>query len=153
MPDVSLKPAFEMALNVKSPITNLGKTPKGNRLIAEVTGGTVSGPLLQGTILAGGGDWLLLRDDGVMELDVRLTIEATDGSHIYVSYKGMRHGPKEVMDKMAAGEAVDPELVYFRVAPVFETSAESHDWLNRHLFVATGVRNPTGPTYSVFLVE
>jgi hypothetical protein len=153
MPDISLTPAFDMNLTVKMPLTNLGSTPYGNRLIAEVTGGTVVGPKLSGKIHAGGGDWLLLRNDGVMQLDVRLTIEADDGGLIYVTYKGLRHGPKEVMDRMANGETVDPSEYYFKMAPIFETSANAHDWLNKNLFVANGVRNPEGPTYKVFLVE
>ncbi|MEH6526017.1 MAG: DUF3237 domain-containing protein [Sneathiella sp.] len=153
MIDLSLTPAFDMHLNVKMPLTNLGKTPYGDRLIAEVTGGEVTGPMLSGKVHAGGGDWLLLRNDGVMQLDVRLTIEADDGSLIYVTYRGLRHGPKEVMDRMAKGEVVDPDEYYFKIAPIFETSAETHDWLNKNLFVANGVRNPAGPTYHVFLIE
>ena len=153
MLDLSMKYAFDMKLEVKSPILNLGKTPNGTRLIAEVTGGVVEGPMLEGTILAGGGDWLMLREDGVMQLDVRLTIRANDGALIYVTYRGLRHGPKHIMDKMAAGEEVDPSQFYFRISPFFETASESHDWLNRHLFVGTGTRNASGPVYSVYLVE
>ena len=153
MTGISLRHAFDMHLTVKAPLLNLGKTPYGNRLIAEVTGGVVEGPMLEGRIHGGGGDWLLLRDDDVMQLDVRLTIEASDGGLIYVTYRGLRHGPKDVMDKMAAGEAVDPSQYYFRMTPAFETSAASHQWLNKHLFVGTGTRNPTGPTYRVYLVE
>lgn len=153
MTQISLKPAFEIALTVKTPVLSLGKTPYGTRLIAEVTGGIVSGPLLQGKVHAGGGDWLLLREDGVMQLDVRLTIEASDGGLIYTTYRGLRHGPKEVMDRMAAGEEVDPASYYFRMAPVFETSAANHDWLNRNLFIATGSRKAEGPVYQVSVVE
>jgi Protein of unknown function (DUF3237) len=153
MPALSLTPAFDMHLTVKSPLTILGRTPFGERLIAEVTGGTVNGPLLSGKVHAGGGDWLLLRNDGVMQLDVRLTIEADDGGLIYVTYKGLRHGPKEVMDRMAKGETVDPSEYYFKMAPIFETSSAEHDWLNKNLFVANGVRKSAGPSYSIFLVE
>ncbi|MCF8468224.1 MAG: DUF3237 domain-containing protein [Sneathiella sp.] len=153
MTGISLRHAFDMHLTVKAPVLNLGKTHYGNRLIAEVTGGVVKGPMLEGHIHGGGGDWLLLRDDDVMQLDVRLTIEASDGGLIYVTYRGLRHGPKEVMDKMAAGEAVDPSQYYFRMTPAFETSSTSHQWLNKHLFIGTGARNPAGPTYRVYLVE
>ncbi|MCR9213172.1 MAG: DUF3237 domain-containing protein [Proteobacteria bacterium] len=153
MSQITLKPAFEIALTVKTPVLNLGKTPYGNRLIAEVTGGTVSGPLLQGKVHPCGGDWLLLRNDGVMQLDVRLTIEASNGDLIYTTYRGLRHGPKDIMDRMAAGEQVDPGSYYFRMAPVFETSSKTHDWLNKNLFIATGSRQPEGPVYQVSMVE
>lgn len=152
MPEVKLAHAFDMQLSVKTPIANLGKTPLGGRLIADVTGGDVSGPMLSGRIL-GGADWLLMREDDVMQLDVRLTIEAEDGALIYARYEGLRHGPKEVMEQMARGEEVNPSQFYFRVSPRFETSSESHLWLNKHLFLATGERNAQGPKYSVFKVE
>ncbi|MFC4271180.1 DUF3237 family protein [Sneathiella chungangensis] len=153
MSDIKLTHAFDMQLSVKSPVLNLGKTPQGGRLIAEVTGGVITGPLLNGRVHAGGADWLLLREDDVMQLDVRITIEAEDGGLIYARYEGLRHGPQDVMAKMAAGETVDPSLFYFRILPRFETSAASHLWLNKHLFVGTGERNSEGPKYSVFKVE
>ncbi|MZR30127.1 DUF3237 domain-containing protein [Sneathiella litorea] len=153
MPELKLAHAFDMQLSVKSPIVDLGKTPQGGRLIAEVTGGTVEGPMLNGHIQSGGADWLLVRDDGVMQLDVRITIETEDGGLIYARYEGLRHGPKEVMEKLARGEAIDPSQFYFRIMPRFETSAASHLWLNKYLFLGTGERNSQGPKYSVFKVE
>ena len=42
------------------------RTPIGERRIAKVTGGSFAGPELKGTILPGGGDWLLLRADGAL---------------------------------------------------------------------------------------
>jgi len=153
MPDMKLNHAFDMQLSVKTPILDLGKTPQGGRLIAEVTGGQVTGPMLQGKIHGGGADWLLMREDEVMQLDVRITIETEEGSLIYARYEGLRHGPKDVMAKIAAGEQVDPSLFYFRIQPRFETASVPHLWLNRHLFVGTGERNTQGPKYSVFMVE
>ncbi|MEX1036062.1 MAG: DUF3237 domain-containing protein [Sneathiella sp.] len=153
MPEIKLKHAFDMQLSVKTPILDFGNTPLGKRLIAEVTGGSVSGPMLRGHIHGGGADWLLMREDEVTQLDVRLTIEAEDGSLIYAHYSGLRHGPKDVMAKVAAGDAVHPSEYYFRILPRFETSSATHQWLNRHLFVGTGERNTQGPKYSVFMVE
>lgn len=153
MPAINLTHAFDMQLSVNSPIADLGKTPLGGRLIADVMGGEVTGPKLNGRIQGGGADWLLIRDDGVMQLDVRLTIAAEDGGLIYTRYEGLRHGPKEVMEKMARGEEVDPSQFYFRILPRFETSSPSHLWLNRHLFVGTGERNTQGPKYRIFMVE
>lgn len=152
MPEINLTHAFDMQLSVKAPISDLGKTPLGGRLIAEVTGGEVYGPMLSGRVQGGGGDWLLLRDDGVMQLDVRLTIEAEDGGLIYTRYEGLRHGPKEVMEMVARGEEVDPSRFYFRITPRFETSSPAHHWMNKHLFVGTGERNKQGPKYSVYMV-
>src|SRR6516164_2001500 len=59
---------------------------------------------------------------------------------IYVHGKGLRHGPKDVIDRLNRGEAVDPSSYYFRTTPYFETSSESYSWLNRICSIATGSR-------------
>ena len=146
---IQTRPAFELTLTVPK-IEDLGATPYGVRKIATVTAGTFVGERLRGTVMASpGGDWLLLRNDGVLCLDVRLTLKTDDGDLIYMSYKGMRHGPKEVMDRLNKGETVDPASYYFRAVPVFETSSVKYGWLNRAVFVATGRREASGPIYDV----
>lgn len=134
-------------------IADLGATPQGNRRIATVAGGTFKGERLSGTILAApGGDWIVVRPDGATILDVRLTLETDDRQLIYMTYRGVRHGPAEVMARLARGEAVDPASYYFRTTPVFETAAPKYDWLNRIVSVATGRREKTGPVYEVYEV-
>ena len=107
---------------------------------------------MKGRVLDGGGDWLLLRRDGVLQLDVRQTLETDDKQHIYMTYRGYRHGPKDVIDRLNRGEAVDPSLYYFRTTPWFETASEKYAWLNGICTVATGERQASGPTYHVFQV-
>ena len=107
---------------------------------------------MKGRVLDGGGDWLLLRRDGVLQLDVRQTLETDDKQHIYMTYRGYRHGPKDVIDRLNRGEAVDPSLYYFRTTPWFETASEKYAWLNGICAVATGARLASGPTYHVFQV-
>ena len=85
-------------------------------------------------------------------LDVRLTLKTHDGASIYMSYRGLRHGPAEVMKRLNAGEAVDPSLYYFRMTPIFETSDARYAWLNGIVSVATGRREASGPIYQVFEV-
>jgi uncharacterized protein DUF3237 len=151
MPEIKTELLFKMALDVP-PILDLGETPYGRRRIARVAGGTFEGPKLKGRVLDGGGDWLLLRRDGVLQLDVRITLETDDKQHIYMTYRGLRHGPKDVIDRLNKGEAVDPSLYYFRATPYFETGSEKYGWLNGVCAVATGARLATGPTYHVFRV-
>jgi hypothetical protein len=105
---------------------------------------------MKGAIMPGGGDWLLLRADGSLQLDVRLTLQTDDDALIYMTYRGFRHGPAEVMKRLNKGEEVDPSEYYFRVAPFFETGAEKYDWLNRIVTVGTGHRLASGPVYKVF---
>ena len=142
---------FTITLEVPPPL-DLGETPYGSRRIASISGGSFEGPKLKGRVLPGGGDWLLLRRDGTLQLDVRLTLETDDGQHIYMTYKGFRHGPKDVIERLNRGEAIDPKLYYFRATPYFETSSEKYGWINRVCCIATGSRLPSGPTYRVFQV-
>ncbi len=151
MPEIKTTPLFKIVLEVPS-ILDLGETPYGRRRIARVGGGTFEGPKMKGRVLDGGGDWLLLRRDGVLQLDVRLTLETDDKQHVYMTYRGYRHGPKDVIDRLNRGEAVDPSLYYFRVTPYFETASEKYAWLNGICAVATGERQASGPTYHVFQV-
>ena len=135
------------------PILDLGETPLGRRRIIGITGGTFAGPRLAGRILPGGADWQLIRSDGVACLDARYTLETGDGALIYVNNKGYRHGPKEVIERMARGEDVGPALYYMRATPWFETSAPKYAWLNRTICVATGARHPASVELDFFEVK
>jgi hypothetical protein len=149
---IQTRPLFTLTLQVPS-IVDLGATPNGHRRIATVSGGTFKGERMNGTVLAPpGGDWILVRADGTVVLDVRLTLETDDKQLVYMSYRGLRHGPKDVIARLNAGEAVDPSKYYFRSTPVFETASQKYDWLNRIIAVATGRREASGPIYEVFEV-
>lgn len=130
----------------------IGDTPNGARRIGLVGGGTFEGARLNGSILPGGADWIMARPDGSTTLDVRLVLQTDDGALIGMTYRGMRHGPAEVMAKVNAGAFVDPSLYYFRTAVFFETASEKYDWLNRAIAIGTGSRPPEGPVYDVFEV-
>jgi hypothetical protein len=144
--------AFEAAVSV-SPRFSLGQVHGGERRVIPITGGTVSGPRLTGTVVPGGADWQLVQPDGLIDLTARYTIAASDGTLIGVVNRGLRHGPPEVLARLAAGEAVDPGLIYFRTTPVFEAPAGPHAWLARHVFVATGERHPDGVLIRFFVVR
>jgi len=132
-----------------APPQKLGAAPHGTRVIAPITSGTFEGPRLRGRVLPGGGDWTLLRPDGVLELDLRITLETDDGALIYMSSFGLRHGPPEVLAALANGESVDPSKYYFRTTPRFETSAPQYAFLNRLIAISSGDRRPGGPIYTI----
>jgi Protein of unknown function (DUF3237) len=138
MPGIKTDFLFKIALEV--PVLALGKTPYGGRRIARFAGGSFDGPKLSGAVLPGGGGWMLLRDDGVLDIEVRIVLETDDHQMIYMHWKGLRHGPKEVIDRLNRGEVVDPSSYYFRTTPYFETSSEKYSWLNRICSIATGTR-------------
>src|SRR6266851_4949887 len=141
---------YEIAMDAET--DDLGMTPLGHRRIVRVTGGTFEGPRLRGTVVPGGGDWLVERADGVRQLDVRITLHTDDGALIYADYPGLFHAAPGVMDRLLRGETVDPSEYYFRTAPIFETAAEKYAWLNRVLAVGLGRRTVNQVLYTVYSV-
>ncbi|MGA7985193.1 MAG: DUF3237 domain-containing protein [Burkholderiales bacterium] len=123
-----------------APAQEIGNGPSGRRRIIPITGGEVSGTHLSGRVLPGGADWQIVRPDGVAYLDARYTIETHDGGLVYVRNRGYRHGPPEVIARLAEGEAVDPALYYMRTTPWFETGDARYAWLNRTVCVGSGER-------------
>jgi uncharacterized protein DUF3237 len=71
----------------------IGPVPEGLRVNGYILGGEVTGPRVSGKLRPVGGDWLMIRKDGVAVLDVRATIETHDGALIDLSYWGIpRYG-------------------------------------------------------------
>jgi hypothetical protein len=136
-----------------APVQELGEGPQGRRRIIPITGGVFSGERLSGRVLPGGADWQVIRRDGVAHLDARYTLETADGALIYVRNKGYRHGPKEVLDRIAAGEDVDPSLYYMRATPWFETGDPRYAWINGIVCVATGARRAAAVELEIFEVK
>ena len=135
-----------------APAQELGAGPLGRRRIIAITGGRFAGERLSGRVLPGGADWQVIRADGVAELDARYTLETTDGALIYVRNHGIRHGPAEVLKRLAAGENVDPAHYYMRTTPLFETGDERYLWLNRIVCVARGARRTSAVELEVLEV-
>lgn len=141
---------FLMSLEVAvGDARKIGAVPLGTRVIAPIASGRFEGPRVRGEVRAGSGDWTLLRGDGVLELDLRVTLETHDGALVYMTSFGLRHGPPEVLAALARGESVDPSAYYFRTTPRFETAHPKYAFLNRLLAVATGDRRPAGPIYTI----
>jgi hypothetical protein len=151
MPEIRTAHLLTLKLAV-SGMQPIGETPAGNRRIGLVAGGTFEGPKLHGTVLPGGADWIIVRPDGVTTLDVRIVLQTDDGAAIGLTYKGLRHGPAAVMEKVNAGQPVDPSDYYFRIAITFETAAPKYAWLNKVFGIGTGSRPPEGPVYEIFEV-
>jgi Protein of unknown function (DUF3237) len=131
-------------------VQKIGAVPHGTRVTAPIASGHFEGPRFRGRVLPGGGDWTLLRGDGVLELDLRLTLETDDGGLIHMTSFGLRHGPPDVMAALARGESVDPSTYYFRTTPRFETGHPKYAFLNRLLAVSIGDRRPEGPIYTIY---
>lgn len=147
-----LEPLFDMTGTLASP-QEVGATPSGQRRIFIATDGSFAGPLGRGSILPGGGDWLVQRADGSMALDVRITLRTDDDALIYMQYRGILEMSNEVVARRTRGEAVSPDEYYFRTTPVFETAAAKYAWLNRIVSVGVGEITTSGVAYSVYAVR
>jgi Protein of unknown function (DUF3237) len=147
---VQTRPLFMMRLDVQ-PYQIIGGPDGAFRRIGVVPGGIFEGERLSGKVLPGGSDWQTVRSDGSTLLDVKLVLETTDGALIGMTYKGIRRGPAEVIDRVNKGEDVDPATYYFRTNPVFET-ASRYSWINGILAIGAGYRTPAGVIYNLFEV-
>lgn len=148
---VRTRPLFVMRLDVRK-LQIVGATPGPFRRIGVVPGGVFEGERLSGEILEGGSDWQAVRPDGATTLDVRLVLKTKDDALIGMTYRGLRHGPVAVIERLERGEVVDPSSYYFRINPLFETAAPQYDWINRVIAVGVGHRLAEGPVYSIFEV-
>lgn len=146
--------SFTMELHVKvgTPI-EIGVGSQGRRRIIPIEGGRFEGPSLRGCVLSGGADWQIIRPDGLSELDTRYALRTDDGVLIYIQNAGMRHAAPEIVEKLLAGEEIDPSQVYFRTVPRFETAASHLQWLTRAIFIGSGERHPHDVIVRVWRVE
>jgi hypothetical protein len=138
---ISTEPIFRIHAELAD-ILAVGRTPIGERRMIAILGGRVEGDKLNGRILPGGADWQVIRRDGAADIKASYVIETDGGARVMVTSEGLRHGPAEVLARLAAGEPVAPDLYYFRTVMRFETGDAQHDWLNRILALAHGVRLP-----------
>jgi 5-methylphenazine-1-carboxylate 1-monooxygenase len=149
-------PSLELIARFRATLAEpleLGQTPWGRRRVIGVTGGEFDGPLLSGRVLPGGADWQVVHEDGTATIDTRYTLECRDGALISVATRGCRRGPREVLERIARGELVDPSEYYFRVSIQYETSAPAYEWLNWVVAVASALRLSDQVVYDAYVVR
>lgn len=137
---IPVTPGLALAFTIEAEIDaprSAGASPRGERLHIPITGGRVSGPRLSGQVLPGGSDWPVIAPDGTSQVEARYSIEADDGTLIYVVNKGLRVSSDAVRARLRAGESVDPSKFYMRAAPVFDAPTGPHRWLTERLFVSS----------------
>lgn len=143
---------YDLYADLAAPL-DVGETYRGRRQIFAVTGGAFEGPRLRGEVLPGGGDWFLLRPDGVGELDVRATLRTHDGALIYAYYRGILRAEPAVWERIVGGADVPAGEYYFRTTPVFETGSAEYAWLNSIVTVGVGTVQRRRVSYQVFIVK
>jgi hypothetical protein len=122
-------------------VTTAGETGHGVRRIIPITGGTVKGEGINGKVLGFGADFQIIRPNELIELEAKYAFETDDGAVVYVENKGLRFGPVDLLQKLKRGEPVDPNLIYFRTVPKFETGHEKYRWLMENLFIGSAARH------------
>ena len=131
----------------------MGDGRGGRRRIIPIVGGKVSGPCFTGEILSVGADWQTIFSGGLAELDTRYAFRTEDGAVIEITNYGFRHGPPEVMQRVAAGEDVDPSSYYMRTHARLETGHPDYEWVNSRLFVGVGARLKSNVRLSLYEIE
>ena len=118
-----------------------------------LTGGTFTGPELNGKLLSGASaDWQIVLPDGTALGDIRYTLQTDQGDLLYVQSRSVRHGSPEVLARLAHGDEVDASEYTFRTATQIETAAADLDWINKGIFISVGGRRAGGVIYETYLV-
>jgi hypothetical protein len=129
---VELVHEFDFYATLKAPVVF------GSRMFLEAGEGKVTGERINGTVLSGGGDWIVMGSDGWGQIDVRAQFGTDDGANIYAQYTGLLELNEKVMNSTVTGEGTDFGDQYFRTTPRFETGDERYAWMTRSLFAAEG---------------
>jgi hypothetical protein len=152
LPPPALEHLCDLAVTIAAPV-EVGQTPAGLRRMIPITGGTVTGPRVNGKVLAGGADFQLILGGGTQaHLDARYVIELDDGSRVFVQNTALRVASLENSQRIMSGQPVNPDEVYFRCQPKLEATTPEWAWLSESQFIGVGRRAPDGVFMSFYRV-
>lgn len=144
-----------LKISVSAPI-EVGRTHAGHRRLVPITGGTLSGPNVSGTILKAGADFQVIRGATESDLDARYIIELSDGARLFVMNMAYRTGSAEDITALAEGREVPAERIYFRCAPRFEvadSTTSNWRWLEATVVIGSGRRQPDAVIIDLWVVR
>ena len=90
------------------------------------------------------------RRDGALEIAAHYVLRTADGALVEVKSDGLRHGPDEVMARLARGEAVPRDAYFFRTLMRFTTGAPAWAHLNKVMAIAVGQRDARAVLLDVY---
>src|SRR3954454_9878898 len=152
LPEPRLTHVYRLEATLGEPL-DVGDVPQGHRRIVPQTGGTFTGPELNGKLLPGvSADWQTVLPDGTAIGDIRYTLRTDGGALLYVQSRSVRHGSPEVLARLARGDEVDASEYTFRAATQIETGSRALDWLNKGVFISVGARREASVIYDTYLV-
>jgi hypothetical protein len=129
-------PVFEANMKLDQ-VYDAGKTPYGQRQVLVIQGGTISGVIINGSVMPGGLDFQLSFSNGGMEIEEILVLRMDDGKYIYLR---------------SAGTAADRSDV--RMVPDFEApNAGSYSWLNTGKYAGRRVVDLAAKTMKISVYD
>ena len=115
------------------PLGGAAQSKDGKRSeIWPIVGGRFEGKGIRGVVIPGGGDFPVLRPDGVEVIDALYRLRTDDGVTIIIHNVGLTYPGAKPGDE------------HYRLAPQFIAPVGKYDWLNRNIFIATLVDVPKG---------
>jgi len=147
---VKLELVMQLVVTCSNP-ESLGGAPQskdGKRTeIWPIVGGRFEGKGIRGVVIPGGGDFPVLRPDGVEVIDALYRLRTDDGVTIIIHNVGLTYPGARPGDE------------HYRLAPQFIAPVGKYDWLNRNLFIATltdvpkGMEQARGPSENDRLIQ
>jgi hypothetical protein len=129
---------FLMELTAEVRALVIGSGPFGQRQLFEILGGEFKGPRLAGKVLPSGGDWMLLGDDNVGRLDVRMMLQTNDDALIYMQFSGVLEINDRVVAAWSGQHESEFDDAYYVTQPRFETGDKRYAFLNRIVGLGEG---------------
>jgi hypothetical protein len=143
-----LTPAFRLSLTYAPPLRYPSTT--GRRAALRIAEGRAEGALVA-EVADDGGELLLIRADGVIELDSRMMLRADDGTMLYWRARGYVIATPEAASAFAGGAPLPPAPL--TLAPYFDAPAGAWDWTTRTLFAARGTLGSDSAAIDVYRME
>jgi Protein of unknown function (DUF3237) len=152
LPEPCLTKVYRLEATLAEPL-DFGDIAQGHRRIVPLTGGTFSGPEINGKLLPGASaDWQIVLPNGTALGDIRYTLRTDRGDLLYVQSRSVRHGSAEALARLAHGEDVDASEYSFRTSTQIETASPDLDWFNKGIFISVAGRQAGGVIYETYLV-
>lgn len=135
--------AFTVSIELSKPYYLRPSSMGSERAAVYAAAGTVEGPNIRGRVIPySGGDFPLVRPNGVIDFDARYLLELDDGTLVYLQSRGYRWAVPDATERMQRNEALEPHEYYMRVSPKFDVPDGPHEWLGRHVFIGVAEKMP-----------
>jgi len=145
-----------MQIDVKlGPTEDMGSGADGYRINYPIIGGRFIGKGgLSGSVVPGGADMSVRRQDGVGHVEALYRLRTDDGQIIIIHNAGISRLNEVGLEKQARGEEPGSADRYRRTVPSFKTQAGPYSWLSDYIFIGTIDRlNPEGVMISIYKID